>query len=146
MFFAEAVPAHLNCGAGELVGTGLTGTLVEICETAPEALVDTRLVRESQVLLVFARGFGGLFNFLAFPQVRCYNRVSIFIAFWSLLTLLTGLVAIVLAWQGTWKQPPGRQIIAALAFYWALHAAFAIAQALMYGWPAIVRSDVASRR
>jgi phosphoglycerol transferase len=39
------------------------------------------------VVLAASGGFGGLFNYLVFPQIRCYNRVCVFIAFWSLLAV-----------------------------------------------------------
>ncbi len=36
------------------------------------------------VLLATIGGFGSLFNFLVFAQIRCYNRLSIYIAMFSL--------------------------------------------------------------
>lgn len=36
------------------------------------------------VLLATVGGFGSIFNLLAFPDVRCYNRVAVFIAFFAL--------------------------------------------------------------
>ncbi len=39
------------------------------------------------VVLGASGGLGGLFNFLVFPQMRCYNRVCVFVAFFCLLTV-----------------------------------------------------------
>lgn len=42
----------------------------------------------SAVLLATIGGFGVIFASLITPQIRCYNRISIFIAFFSILALL----------------------------------------------------------
>jgi hypothetical protein len=39
------------------------------------------------VLLGVSGGFGAVFNFTVFPQIRAYNRVCVFIAFWCLLAV-----------------------------------------------------------
>ncbi|MGB7448768.1 MAG: hypothetical protein WA892_06520, partial [Ornithinimicrobium sp.] len=41
----------------------------------------------SAVLLANIGGFGSLFNLFVSPQIRAYNRISIFIAFFSLITV-----------------------------------------------------------
>ena len=53
----------------------------------PSLLGGLAMLNIAAVIVGASGGFGGLFNFLVFPQVRCYNRLSIFIAFWSLLTI-----------------------------------------------------------
>jgi phosphoglycerol transferase len=53
----------------------------------PTLLSGLATLNASALLLGASGGLGGLFNFLAFAQVRCYNRVCVFIAFWSLLAV-----------------------------------------------------------
>jgi hypothetical protein len=48
--------------------------------------------------------------------------------FWSLLILLTGALAIVIAWRGWQQHPAGMAVSGALACYWALHAMYLVAQ------------------
>jgi len=45
------------------------------------------LLSIAAVLLGTIGGLGALFNYLVYPQIRSYNRISIFIAFFSLFTL-----------------------------------------------------------
>ena len=42
----------------------------------------------SAVLLATIGGFGSVFAYLLFPEIRCYNRISIFIAFFSLFAVV----------------------------------------------------------
>jgi phosphoglycerol transferase len=42
----------------------------------------------SAVLLATIGGFGAIFNYAIYSQLRCYNRISIFIAFFSLLAVI----------------------------------------------------------
>jgi phosphoglycerol transferase len=53
----------------------------------PTLLAGLAVLNVAAVVLGSSGGLGGLFNFLVFPQIRCYNRVSVFIAFWSLLAI-----------------------------------------------------------
>ena len=53
----------------------------------PTLLGGLAVLNVAAVALGSSGGLGGLFNFLVFPQIRCYNRVCIFIAFWSLLAV-----------------------------------------------------------
>lgn len=53
----------------------------------PTLLSGLAALNGSALLLAMSGGLGGLFNFLAFAQIRCYNRVCVFIAFWSLLAV-----------------------------------------------------------
>jgi phosphoglycerol transferase len=53
----------------------------------PTLLGGLAMLNVSAVILGASGGLGGLFNFLVFPQIRCYNRVCIFIAFWCLLAV-----------------------------------------------------------
>ena len=53
----------------------------------PTLLGGLAVLNVAAVVLGASGGFGGLFNFLVFPQIRCYNRVCVFIAFWSLLAV-----------------------------------------------------------
>ena len=41
----------------------------------------------SALLVGLSGGFGAIFNFAVFPQIRAYNRVCVFIAFWCLLAV-----------------------------------------------------------
>jgi phosphoglycerol transferase len=53
----------------------------------PTLLGGLAVLNVAAVVLAASGGLGGLFNFLVFPQIRCYNRVCVFIAFWSLLAV-----------------------------------------------------------
>lgn len=55
------------------------------------------------VLLATIGGFGSLFNFLVFAQIRCYNRISIYIATFSLFA-----VALLLDRFAAWWISAGR--------------------------------------
>lgn len=73
-----------------LVGTAgffvlLGGVLM--ARGGPTLLRGLAILNVSALLLGASGGLGGLFNFLVFPQIRCYNRVCVFIAFWSLLAV-----------------------------------------------------------
>jgi hypothetical protein len=83
--------------------------------------------------------------------------------FWSVLILLTGVLAIVLARRDWSEHAPGRAVLGALACYWLVHAlyllvfpfplpanlqwlgtafvGFALLQALLHGWPALARTE-----
>jgi phosphoglycerol transferase len=50
----------------------------------PPEIDALRVLNVAALLLGVAGGFGSLFNFLAYGQIRCYNRVSVFIAFFAL--------------------------------------------------------------
>src|SRR5262249_53758985 len=71
---------------------GVTGFLILLgrlllFRNGPTLMSGLSILNVSAVLLGASGGFGGLFNFLVFPQIRCYNRVCVFIAFWSLLAV-----------------------------------------------------------
>jgi hypothetical protein len=81
--------------------------------------------------------------------------------FWSVLILLTGALVVVLARRDWSEHAPGRLVLGALACYWLVHTlyllvfpfplpaslrwlgmafvGFALVQALLHGWPALVR-------
>src|SRR5262245_5282043 len=89
---------------------GVTGFLILLgrlllFRNGPTLMSGLSILNVSAVLLGASGGFGGLFNFLVFPQIRCYNRVCVFIAFWSLLAL--GLLVDRWAARG-WR---GRQVL-----------------------------------
>jgi phosphoglycerol transferase len=58
-----------------------------VARDGPTLLGGLAVLNVAAVVLGSSGGFGGLFNFLVFSQIRCYNRVCIFIAFWSLLAV-----------------------------------------------------------
>ncbi|HEX3152496.1 MAG TPA: hypothetical protein VHR66_30765 [Gemmataceae bacterium] len=62
----------------------LIGRLL-VARGGPTLFGGLAVLNVAAVVLGSSGGFGGLFNYLVFPQMRCYNRVCIFIAFWSLL-------------------------------------------------------------
>lgn len=73
-----------------------------IARAGPTLLGGLAILNVSALVLGASGGLGGLFNFLVFPQIRCYNRVCIFIAFWCLLA-----VAVVVdrwASRGHWRR------------------------------------------
>jgi phosphoglycerol transferase len=52
------------------------------------------LLNISAVLMGTIGGFGALVSALVLPQIRCYNRISIFIAFFALIVVFTAVDAI----------------------------------------------------
>jgi phosphoglycerol transferase len=72
-------------------------------ETQPSILSALATFNVITVLLATIGGFGSLFNFLVSPQIRCYNRLSIFIALFSL-----SAVALLLDRLAEWWTNQGR--------------------------------------
>ena len=75
-----------------LGAVGVVGFLVLLgrllmARHGPTLLSGLAALNGAALLLGASGGLGGLFNFLVFAQVRCYNRVCVFIAFWSLLAV-----------------------------------------------------------
>lgn len=64
----------------------LLGRLL-MARAGPTLLGGLSVLNVSALVLGASGGLGGLFNFLVYPQIRCYNRVCIFIAFWCLLAV-----------------------------------------------------------
>jgi phosphoglycerol transferase len=65
-------------------------------QTSPsmELLRSIAVLTLACILLATVGGFGSIFNLLVAPDIRCYNRISIFIAFFSLTAvgiILTGI-------------------------------------------------------
>ncbi len=75
------------------VGAGgfllLLGCLLLRAEALPESLASLRLLNLAAVLLGVIGGLGSLVSFLVIPEIRCYNRISVYIAFFAL-------------WAGAW--------------------------------------------
>jgi heme/copper-type cytochrome/quinol oxidase subunit 4 len=64
----------------------LIGRLL-VARGGPTLLGGLAVLNVAAIVLGSSGGLGGLFNYLVFPQMRCYNRVCVFIAFWSLLAI-----------------------------------------------------------
>jgi hypothetical protein len=120
--------------AGFLV---LLGRLL-VARGGPTLLGGLAVLNVAAVVLGSSGGLGGLFNYLVFPQIRCYNRVCIFIAFWSLLAVgllvdrwagrrrpvFGWIIALVLMVFGVWdvtneRQAPRHSKLKADAAAWA---------------------------
>lgn len=54
----------------------------------PNHLNELSILNLSAILLATIGGFGTIFAYLLFPEIRCYNRISIFIAFFSLFAIV----------------------------------------------------------
>ena len=74
-------------GAVGAVGFVLLLGRLLVARGGPTLLGGLAVLNVSAVVLGSAGGLGGLFNYLVFPQIRCYNRVCVFIACWSLLAV-----------------------------------------------------------
>jgi hypothetical protein len=95
LYNAESI--NINENRDSVLGTvgalgfvALLGRLL-MARGGPTLLGGLAVLNVAAVVLGSSGGLGGLFNFLVFPQIRCYNRVCVFIAFWSLLAV--GLLA-----------------------------------------------------
>ena len=64
----------------------LASLLWQSKEKAGELFRPLATLTVAAVFLGTIGGFGSLFNFLVYPQFRCYNRISVYIAFLSLFT------------------------------------------------------------
>jgi phosphoglycerol transferase len=71
-----------------LVGAGgfllLLGCLLAPAGALPPELEHLRVLNVAALLFGLIGGFGSLVSFLVFSQIRCYNRISIFLAFFAL--------------------------------------------------------------
>jgi phosphoglycerol transferase len=80
-----------NCAALGLVGSAgfliLLGCLLVRSTNLPPLLNGLRILNVFAVLLGTIGGFGSLFNFLVYSQIRCYNRISIYVGFFALLAV-----------------------------------------------------------
>lgn len=63
-------------------------------ENALSLINELSILNISAILLATLGGFGSLFAYLIFPEIRCYNRISIFIAFFSLFAVVLVLDAL----------------------------------------------------
>jgi phosphoglycerol transferase len=68
-----------------------------------ELLSSVAVLNGSSVMLAAAGGFGAVFSFLAYSQIRAYNRISIFIAFFALLAVAVYLDRLFTGRRGTSK-------------------------------------------
>lgn len=71
------------------------------------------------LLLATVGGFGAIFNHLVFDQVRCYNRISVYLAFVCLLAALWWLDGVTLAWAGRARKfrPPALAAVLLVGFF-----------------------------
>jgi phosphoglycerol transferase len=91
LYNAESINVNENRDAvlGTVGAIGfllLCGRLL-VARGGPTLLGGLAVLNVAALVLGASGGLGGLFNYLVFPQIRCYNRVCIFIAFWSLLAV-----------------------------------------------------------
>ncbi len=86
----------------------LLGRLL-MARAGPTLLGGLAILNVSALVLGVSGGLGGLFNFLIFPQMRCYNRVCIFIAFWCLLAvaIVIDRWAVRADWRRVWLAAAG---------------------------------------
>ncbi|HEY8504046.1 MAG TPA: hypothetical protein VIL46_05650, partial [Gemmataceae bacterium] len=120
----ETATLGLVGAAGFLALLGIALFRVRTRAPLPGALAALTL---AAVLLGTIGGLGSAFNFLVYPQIRAYNRISVYIAFFSLLGLLwlleaalhyrphprlgKGRVGAVVARLGAWVLFPGLMLL-----------------------------------
>jgi phosphoglycerol transferase len=81
---------------GSVISLGFL-LLVGISLVGPGRLAQYQYIRSLAgfnllaLLLATFGGFGSLFNFWVSPQIRCYERISVYIAFFALVALITAL-------------------------------------------------------
>jgi hypothetical protein len=77
-----------NAASLGLIGAGgfllLLGCLLARAGALPPELEHLRVLNVTALLLGLIGGFDSLVNFLVFSQIRCYNRISIYLAFFAL--------------------------------------------------------------
>src|SRR5205823_1637784 len=84
---------HVNENRDSVLGlVGVTGFVILLARllmarSSMSLLGGLAALNVAALVLGASGGLGGLFNFLVFPQIRCYNRVCVFIAFWCLLAV-----------------------------------------------------------
>jgi len=67
---------------------GLFNRNYNVCKDVYNKLSQLSALNLSAVLLSTIGGFGTVFAYLVFPQIRAYNRISIFIAFFAILAVV----------------------------------------------------------
>ncbi|HKA06101.1 MAG TPA: hypothetical protein VKD71_02505 [Gemmataceae bacterium] len=91
VYNAEGI--HVNENRDSVLGVvGVAGFVILlvrllIARNGPSLLGGLAVLNLAALILGASGGLGGLFNFLVFPQIRCYNRVCVFVAFWCLLAV-----------------------------------------------------------
>ena len=93
---------------GLVMGFGFLVLIADLFCTGDRELLDlmplfSRL-NLAAVLVATLGGFGSLFNFLVFPEIRVYARISVYIAFFALAALLQVLKRYRVRWRGAWKK------------------------------------------
>lgn len=94
--YYRAVPS-LRAGEGYQVTIGLVASvgfvllvarlLLRRRSTRPGALDGLAVLNSFALLLALQGGLGGLFNLVVSPWIRCYNRISVFIACFAIFAL-----------------------------------------------------------
>src|SRR5262249_44948290 len=100
--YEQTMPLVNENGSAFLGVVGSIGLLILLARPLYRNLpgVDPRLqdalylLTISAILLATIGGFGSLLCMLASPKVRCYNRISVYIAFFSLMVVVLLLVTL----------------------------------------------------
>jgi phosphoglycerol transferase len=121
---AQTAPPHENDAAGlGVVGAigflALLGAVV-LRRAKGEDTESTRLVdglaalNIAALLLATTGGLGAVVGFVVSPLIRCYNRISVFIAFFALAAVALGLARLVRAARPGWPRLVAHAGLAAL--------------------------------
>ena len=116
-FNAEAMLVNENDQAalGVVGAAGLLSLLVcLLVRRCPDVLYSLSVLNLFCVLLGTIGGLGAIFSFLITPQLRCYNRISVYISFFSIAAVLLLLNQLISRWNDKARRSIGTVLLPAL--------------------------------
>jgi phosphoglycerol transferase len=107
-FSAQAVLVNENetAALGVVGAAGLLALLVCLfVRRCPEVLYSISVMNLFCILLGTIGGFGAVFSFLITPQLRCFNRISVYISFFCIAAVLLLLDLLAAKWSDQARRP-----------------------------------------
>jgi phosphoglycerol transferase len=118
--FAQTVPPWDSDAAslGVIGALGFLGLLVVALvrrrSEAPRTIDGLAALNLAALLLATTSGLGAIVGYVASPLIRCYNRISVFLAFFALAGVATVLTRIVRSTRPGWSRVAAHTGLAAL--------------------------------
>jgi len=116
-FNAQAMLVNENetAALGVVGAAGLLALLVCLfVRGCPEILYSLSIMNLFCVLLGTFGGFGAIFSFLITPQLRCFNRISVYISFFCIAAVLLILDLLAAKWSSKGSRSVGLLVLSSL--------------------------------